>query len=76
MKKRVFVLTCVHETKYGIDTYVSLHPSVDKAIEHVEVVKTKCEYDPSNYGEYFDFNFEQHVVDMGLFPDYAEGELL
>ena len=74
MKKRIFVLVCVHETEHGIDNYISLHPSSRRALDWAKIVQKQCEYDPNNYGEYFNADYQEHVIDMDLFTDYAEEE--
>ena len=64
--KRISVLTCTHETKHGVDTFVSLHPNREAAFEHIEAVQANCDYNPKNpeRNEYFDYEVEEQVIDI------------
>jgi len=60
---QVTLLTCTHETKYGIDTYVSIHADQELALAHVPEVKEGCEFE-EDAGEYFDYEIEEQVIDI------------
>lgn len=70
--KRISVLTCTHETKHGVDTFVSLHPSRDAALANIKAVQDSCDYNPENpeRNEYFDYDVEEQVIDVNLLEDY------
>lgn len=78
--RKVYSLICLHETKYGTDTYVSLHPSRETALKYADFVKEDCEYDPLNDSEYFDWNIQGHVIDINAlspaFPQRQKEKLL
>ena len=51
--KSVFVLNCVHETKFGATIYSSLHPTYEDALAHVEKQKVACDFDENDDREFF-----------------------
>lgn len=59
--KKLYTLTCKHETRFGIDVYQSIHPSYQAAEAYADVVKAECDYEPE-YGEYFDFYVDEHEL--------------
>jgi len=63
--KKVYTLTCLHETRFGIDVYTSVHPSYEEAESYADVVEMECEYDENDpeYGEYFSCHVDEHKLD-------------
>jgi len=63
--RKLYTLTCVHETRFGIDVYTSVHPSYQAAEAYADVVAMECEYNENEpeYGEYFDIYVEEHELD-------------
>ena len=71
--RKVIELVCTHETRFGIDTYTSLHPSNEKALAHVDTVKEEHGFGefggPSwNEGEErFNYDIKEHIIDIRKF---------
>lgn len=61
--KELYILTCLEETKYGINIYNSLHPSSEEALRHVDEVQMREDIDPQN----FISDFETCVIDVSRF---------
>lgn len=59
------ILTCVHETRFGVDHYVSLHPDTQKTDKYIGEVKKECDF-----GEYGDEeNFDSAFTFITFNPD-------
>jgi len=70
--KDVVALVCIHETKYGNDIYVSLHPDSKDALSHIDAVKEECEFDEEGYQEYFDSDIHFLQVDVSRLQTHKE----
>jgi len=67
MKIKMKMVTCQHESKYGVDShtrFVKKNESVDDVIESI---KKECDFNESKYGEYFDSNVEELIIDTDDF---------
>ena len=60
----VYVLSCTHETKFGMDVYSSAHESYEAASSYVDAVKYISNYDPENVNEVFNFKIHRDVIDV------------
>lgn len=69
MKVKMTIVTCAHETKYGVDTYTRVVKKDETVDEVIEAIQASCDYDPEKdgYGEYFDSDITELVVDTDDF---------
>lgn len=67
--KAATLLTCIHETKYGVSVYASIHPNNEIALSRVEEVMAECDYDENSAGEYFNSDIEEVVFDVSQLRD-------
>lgn len=64
--EKIYVLKCLHETKYGNDMYVSIHCSRDDAMNYVAEVMKKSGYDADSEDEHFSYDCEEKLIDVSL----------
>ncbi len=66
--RKLFILTCRHETRFGVDFYTSPQPSVEKAEARVKSIMKNCDYDPENPGkdESFEHEIEECIIDVNM----------
>ena len=62
--RKVYILTCTHETRHGVDAYSSVHASRNEALAHIETVKVECDYEEDEAGEYFDYDITISALDI------------
>lgn len=73
--KELFVLRCVHTTKYGVDTYVSIHPTSEDAHKYAVFVKIDCDfgyYDDDC--ERFEYNVDKKLIDVSELNFYVNAD--
>lgn len=68
--KEGVILSCIYETKYGVNSYASLHPDSETACRYIEDVMKEANYDEANAGEYFNSDITTILFDPDQFPDY------
>lgn len=64
--RKIYILKCLHETKYGNDVYVSLHHSREDAMNNVAKAMKKSDYDADSGNEHFYYECEETVIDVSL----------
>jgi len=62
--RSVFILTCVHETEGGIETFSSVHSNFEQAEAYVEEVKKLCGFKNDPTSEYFDWDVNEQTIDI------------
>lgn len=74
MKIKVRLVIGTHETKHGVDSYVRMVTKNETESDVIEALKAECDYDENerNYGEYFDCDIDEIIIDTNDFEVVAE----
>ena len=67
--KEIVVLTCTHETKYGISSYTSIHPSAKEALSAADDLCEQLREEDPNIYQNFHADFEIQTIDMSQMKD-------
>lgn len=67
MKIKATVVSCQHETKYGVDNYTRLVKKNENPDDIIEMIKNECDFNKNSGNEYFDSDIEEIVIDTDDF---------
>ena len=70
--RKLYILTCTHETRYGVDTYTSVHSTQVEALGYVENVKANCDYGEYGDDEFFNYDITISVIDISRLEPVKE----
>lgn len=72
MKIKVRIVTCTHETRFGVDHYVRLVKKNENLQDVIDEIAKDCDYDEAASNEYFDSNVEEAIIDTDDFEITTE----
>lgn len=74
--KKVFLLKCLHESRFGADAFASIHSSREDAEKHVETVKFDSGYldEEGRDDNRFTYDIEEFVLDINSLERAGKSE--
>lgn len=72
MRIKVRIVKCTHETRYGVDHYISPVKKNENPVDVIDAIAKECGYDEDETDEYFSSDFEEIIIDTDDFEVLAE----
>ena len=74
MKIKLKIVTCTHETKYGVDIYTRVVKKNETTEEVIGLIQATCDYDEGNpdYCEFFNSDITELVIDTEDFEEFTQ----
>lgn len=70
MKIKAKLVTCTHESKYGVTAYSRIVKKNQNPDDIIEEIKVQSDYNKDGYNEYFDSDVTDIVIDTDEYEKY------